>query len=511
MKSASAEAAPPVTEVAEPARAQGLFRRAWGWSLRLVWLWPGLLTLAVGVFGSGRPFMWRDELATWSVAHRSVPEIMDVLHHLDAVIGPYYLFMHFWTELFGDSLTSLRLPSALAMAGAAVFVTLTGRKVFGPATGLMAGLLFAFTPSVSRYGQEARGYAFVVLAIAAATFFLLRALERPTVLRWLPYSLSLFAAGLFHLISLVVVAGHAVVVLMRWWRPRNHRLLIGFALSVVLGALPLTPLAMVGQTQVGRQLGWLDAPSLQYVAAGFWPGLFHSYWFGLCVIALALLPLAWAKGRRVVVELAMVAVVPIVLVWLISQSGTAYFIDRYLLFTLTAWSVLAAAGLSRLRPKPVAAIGLAVVVLLGVPDQRSVRQKYSRETWDGVAASKVIAEHYRPGDGLVTLGGDYRFFQLDVVLDYTLPEDVKLKGVFFKKDRVANGDIYPALCSDQELKACIGDTQRVWAITVGPPGYVFNQYSAAEKAVLNEVFPKQTNYVVRDMNVTLLERGPATG
>ena len=43
---------------------------------RLPWCWPALITLAFGFYQVGRPEMWRDELASWSFASRSVPEMI---------------------------------------------------------------------------------------------------------------------------------------------------------------------------------------------------------------------------------------------------------------------------------------------------------------------------------------------------------------------------------------------------------------------------------------------------
>ena len=44
------------------ATAGDLARRA----ARVPWCWPGLLTLALGVYQVGRPALWRDALSSWS-------------------------------------------------------------------------------------------------------------------------------------------------------------------------------------------------------------------------------------------------------------------------------------------------------------------------------------------------------------------------------------------------------------------------------------------------------------
>ncbi|MFE0462846.1 glycosyltransferase family 39 protein [Kitasatospora sp. NPDC058965] len=473
---------------------------------RLAWVVPTLLTLGIGVYHAGRPLLWMDELATWNAVNRSTGELVRMLHHVDAVTGVYYLLIHEWAALFGRSLAVLRLPSALAMAGAAAFVALTARKLFGNRAAWTAGLLFALIPSISRYAQEVRGYAFVVLAVSAATFLLLRAIERPSVLRWLPYAVSLAVAGMFHMISLVFLCSHVLIVALRWWRSRDRRLLVGFPLTVVVGLLPVVPLVILGQRQVGRQLGWLTKPNLPYIADVFWRGLFASGWISLVVLALAVLPLAWDRGRRPALEVGLVAVLPIGLVWIVSQGHSHYFFDRYLLFTVPAWCVLAGAGLSRLRPRAVAPLGVVLVLLLGLHDQGAMRQPYARTNWDARSAAAVIAKGYQPGDGVAPVRGDIAYYQVNIALDYYLPDSVKLKDVFVARSAVARGDLYSTPCADPAACLTAVDAPRVWVVTTGWSDRPFNGFTAAEVKALTAAYPKQTSTPVPGMVVTLLER-----
>jgi len=471
---------------------------------QLFWVVPTLLTLGAGVYRSGTPLLWMDELATWNAVNRSTGELLDLLRHVDAVTGVYYLLIHEWAELFGRSLAVIRFPSALAMAGAAAFVALTARKLFDTRTAWAAGLIFAAIPAVSRYAQEVRGYAFVVFAVSAATFLLLRALERPRPLRWLLYALSLTVTGVFHMVALSVLASHAVIVATRWWRSRDRQVLVGFPAAVAVGLLPLLPLLLLGRRQVGRQLGWMTEPTLPYVAEVFWRGLFSSVWVSLCVLALAVLPLAWSRARRPAFEIGLVAVAPIVLVWLASHGSTPYFLDRYLLFTLPAWAVLAGAGLSALRPRALTALGVAAVMLLGLHDQQAQRQPYFKTNWDAKSAAAVIAKGYQPGDGVAPVRGDIAYFQVNIALDYYLPDNVRLKDVFVARSAVERDDLYSTPCTD--LVACIGDTRRIWVVTAGYSSTPFVNFTPAEVQTLTTLFPKQTATAVPGMVVTLMER-----
>ncbi|WP_035848279.1 glycosyltransferase family 39 protein [Kitasatospora azatica] len=481
----------------------GVGRNIFDLARRGYWLWPALLTLGFGVYGSARVGLWRDELATWSAINRSPGQLYYLLHHVDAVSGAYYLFLQEWVRLFGHSLTVLRLPSALAMAGAAAFVALTGGKLFNKRTGLTAGLLFAVIPSVSRYAQEARSYAIVVLAVAAATWLLLRALERSGTLRWLLYSLAVATVGVFHMVALAILAPHALIVVARWWRERDRRLLLGFPAAALVALLAVLPIAYEGHKQAGRQLGWTSAPDLKYVADPFWRGLYGSTWVSLCVLALAVLPLAWPRGRRPAVTIAAVAILPIALIWVVSQSSSHYFLDRYLLFTLSAWAVLAGAGLCALRPRALVAVGLVAVALVGLDDQRHLRQVGSREQFNAKAAAAVIAKDYQPGDGLIAVRGDKAYLQIETAVDYDLPADRTPRTVLVSKTAAAYGDLLPLPCADPT--ACVGDTPRLWVVTIGNWLDPFTGLSSGELAALQN-YKQVSSTNVPGLMVTLVER-----
>ncbi|PBC79390.1 mannosyltransferase [Streptomyces sp. TLI_235] len=469
---------------------------------RTVWIWPTLLMLALGVRGSSRPQLWRDELATWSAATRSTGEILDMLQHVDAVSGAYYLLMHFWIGVFGDSPAVFRLPTALALAGAAAFTTLAARRLFDTRTALFAGVLFATIPSISRFAQEARAYGFVLLAVSAATWLLLRALERPTVLRWLPYSVAVAAAGLFHMVSLLFLSGHAVIVVLRWWKSRDHRLLLRFPAAVAVGLVPVVPLVLLGRRQVGRQISWLHEPWLQ-TFHDYWHNLFGSPLISFCFLLLVAIPAGWSRGRRPAFEIGVVAALPIGLSWLASHGSSVYFFERYQLYTLPAWSILAAAGLASIKPRLVGLLGLVTVVAIGFPDQQKLRTGASHEWTDGKRAAAIIADGYRPGDGFAPARGKDAYLMLDFEIGYYLPDRVHLTDVLVAKTAVQRDDLFATECA--KPAECLG-TARIWVVVPTNDDDLLEHFSTAQAAALRASYTPTEVKHVRGLTVALLER-----
>lgn len=81
---------------------------------------PVLVMFGIGLWGIDRGGMWRDEAVTFQVARRSLPQIWQLLHSVDAVHGLYYLLMHPVLALHPGEV-ALRLPSLCAAAATAAW------------------------------------------------------------------------------------------------------------------------------------------------------------------------------------------------------------------------------------------------------------------------------------------------------------------------------------------------------------------------------------------------------
>ena len=301
-------------------------------------LGPGLLMLVLGLIGAGRPVLSWDEVATADVARRTPGQIWLLIQHVDAVFGPYYFLEHFWTSVAGSGAVSLRLPSIVAMAGAAALVGALGRRYFGPATGAVAGVLFCLLPNTSRYAAEARPYAFACFFSLLALLLLHRALDRPGPGRWVAYAFAVVFVGLAHLIALTTLAAHPVVM----WRYGSRRTVKIWTASAGLALLALVPLFWLGMRQRGTQLAWVQPLSTDVLwqFPGNIAGSVAAGWLllGLTVVGLC-------RPVRDRPALAAMLFGPLVAVGLLSVLVAPYWVPRYLLVVLAPLVLLAAAGL----------------------------------------------------------------------------------------------------------------------------------------------------------------------
>ncbi len=114
----------------------------------------------------------------------------------------------------------------IAMAISAGGITVLGRRLYSPALGLVAGLIFAGLPAVSRYGEEARSYAWVNAITVLSTLALLWAVDQPkSRLRWILYGVSALVLVYLHFAAAMVLLPHGLMVWYAWRRYRANQLL----------------------------------------------------------------------------------------------------------------------------------------------------------------------------------------------------------------------------------------------------------------------------------------------
>ena len=509
----------PASDVAAPEQATPRPAMAY-----LSWAVPVVVTVAFGLIEIGVPQLWRDEFASWSAASRTLPQLWAMLHNIDAVLGIYYFGLHLWMAVFGDSAAAMRLPSVIAMAGAAGVVALIGRRLGGGAAGLTSGLVFAVIPSVSRYAQEARPYAFAMFFAALATLTFLRAMERPNWSRWAIYAVVLAAAGASNLVAVSVAAGHLVILL---WDFLQHTVRIGgdgtadsgkrlpggrlasegsplllvkrFCVALVAGAVLVSPLVIEGHEQQEWQIGGVPAPhvaQLVGVSGGLWQELFASVPVAAAVMLLAVLSLLAAPDarRRSIAGYALAfAIVPVVAVWVLSRGPVSYWTYRYMLFSIAGWSVGAGLCIAFLAERAkdstrlarltgslsprftVAAVLIAVVAALGAHDQLAIRQNEAHNRWaypempsngqpvDYQAAAAVLAANERPGDAIVYQVSDKNHYQVDTSLAYYLHGKLPTP-IFQAQTQVQFNNLQPNECQDPSV--CITGTPRIWVVFV---------------------------------------------
>ncbi len=476
--------------------------------VRTAWFVPALITALLCTWRASSIEIWLDELTSVNVASRSWSQILNTLTHVDAVHGAYYLFLHLWMAVVGTSLFGMRLPGIAAMVGAVVCVAATGQRLFGKRAGFAAGIFFALTPAIARYATELRSYPFVALAAALASLLLVRAVEQPSRRRWAGYTAALVMAGLFNLISLTIVIGHAVGLAAYLWRSEDRPWLTvrRFAASLVVAGAGVSPViyygAREGNPQPRPTVHDLFAMGPEAVCSVLGAGVLLA--FGAA---------AWGNPRHRQVALASAtAALPLPCIWLISRyvgDSSFFYFARYLLFCVPAWAVLAGAGVTAGRSLRALPAMLLVFAIAVVPGQNQVHTTYAHSWFnypdlafpqrDYRGAARIVQHAYHQGDAAIIYG----MTDIDEGVNFYLPADMQLRNLMVVNTAAQIDNIVPKFCTD--FSACLSrPAPRAWLILPGHPAKPFGGLPPAEVRAIQSVYSVAYAKQVRGMTISLL-------
>jgi mannosyltransferase len=368
-----------------------------------VWV-AGLAAFVSSTMFSWRPSFWYDEAATIAAANRSEIDILRLLLNYDAVHGLYYLAMHAWFSLVPINEFTARVPSAVAVGVGAAGMIVLGRLVADRRTAWAAAVAFTIMPRTLWSAVEARPYAITAALAVWLTVVLVIAAKRRGAALWSLYALVL-ALGIVSFIYLsVLVAAHAVTLLVL---PQTRRSLPAFGAAAVAGHVLASPLIGVAVTQ-SSQLAWIN-----FVSRADYPrAIMLDQWFTWSKLSAASCALVVVGGltvaaltRRGVRWPVAVAVpwfmIPTAAVVIYSVTVRNLYQPRYLTFTTPGLALLVGVGVIALSDdrRRITAALLALLALISQGaffTQRETYPKPGRADYSAIA--NVVAAQAKPGD-----------------------------------------------------------------------------------------------------------------
>ncbi len=455
---------------------------------------PFAAMLAAGFWGLNRGgSMTNDEAATrWAATLLSWSKLMHLLHHVDLVHLVYYSSVHVWASVFGNSPESIRVPSVLAMALAALFVALLGRRVTGSTVvGASAGLVMAVTPEVNYYAQNARSYAFVFAAVTAATLALVVALEHDDdeaqtawarYRWWVGYAALIVLVGYLNELAFVAVVAHLITLV---WSRAPRRTQKRWLVSVVAAGVCLLPFVVLTARQ-SVAVSWIQAPT----AAVF--GTMFRALFGSPVVPGVLIALVFVLGvlhsagilsrfatddapaRDQYLNMNQVALplafAPSVLIIGESFVGKPLFDIRYVVYTESGVALLAGVGMAALgawlQQRSRLLVWVPTIVVCGAV----FALQYGAEVHQHRSGSRgpdygdtafYVADHSRAGDGIIFFNPYYRKIRLAYPYDFRRTADCLLA-----RSPAAVGDFQGTEKPSFAVRSALLGYQRIW--TIGP-------------------------------------------
>lgn len=277
--------------------------------------------------------------------------LSETLLHV-ATIDPHpplaYALFRGWGLLAGtEELAARLLPALISLLGIPALYGL-GSRLSGRGAGLLVALLWSLHPLQIWHAQDARNYAIWAGLSAVALWLALRAVERRRPLDWTLYlAAALVAAYIYYLELFTLLVLNLYVLLAYWrrwgvWRPW---LLVQGALGFGLALWFLQPRLLTGSGYGGttgsfvpeRLLTWF-LPELTF-GSTLPPAFVDLLWLPLALLLGLALTLRWRVNRRQALLLGLLAVLPPLLLGLVSLRLNV-FTPRYVLAAAPAYTLL---------------------------------------------------------------------------------------------------------------------------------------------------------------------------
>jgi mannosyltransferase len=367
-----------------------------------------------------KPF-WFDECFSVEVVGMRWPSFLHMLWWREANMMLYYGLLRIWLH-FGWSPFFIRSLSVLLAAATLPAIYWLASLLYDRRVALIATALFTFNAFHVRYSQEARSYSLFVLLATLSSGFLISSLRKRERLPLRGYILASVLAVYAHVYAVLLVAAHWLT--LRYAgepsdqasdqasdQERQGRRGQWKRAWKIIGIAALPMLVFVIKTGTGP-IRWIHRPGLLDVPA-FWEHFAGGDRWPLALIycsacIAAVWPMrtrlrsrnqAWETWRSQFLLLWLLF--PILLTLLLSFAKPVFY-DRYLIFCLPAFVILAAAGLAKLRPTWLLAPVLAGVLLLSLQGVFYVyANDFDNERDAAGAATVFILDHSQPGDAII--------------------------------------------------------------------------------------------------------------
>jgi 4-amino-4-deoxy-L-arabinose transferase-like glycosyltransferase len=382
-----------------------------------------ILALLVRFYAISVPAIWNDEAYSLLLA-RETPERIWALTARDVHPPLYYMLLHYWVSVWGDSALSARALSALADLGTLLLCIKLMSLISTRRATWIAALLLALLPISVRYSQEVRMYSLLGCWLMAATVALVcwaRVAEQGRFA--VIYVLLMSAAFYTHYFAGLCVLVHWLF----WWLSRNNRPGMAITLgqwllanlTIVVLYLPWVP-HLIAQLANTTGLGWIKPVTLQEALSLVWQftlmgnGAFQASAWHLLPLALLLF-----CATTVIADYSLKQpfrflpigyfFVPLTTLYVFALF-LPLFVPRYLVFSAPAIAMIAALALDGIwrRRALLATVGLLLFVVVQLNGLTAVYRQtdglngtnYRRDTEFGQLV-KRLNQNALPGDEVI--------------------------------------------------------------------------------------------------------------
>ncbi|MCB0309583.1 MAG: glycosyltransferase family 39 protein [Bdellovibrionales bacterium] len=330
--------------------------------LILLFLLSALVVWGLPITGS----LWLDELISFWIIKDSPQNVFYRAFEFQGQ-SPLYFLILWWTAQFNSEEWFLRLPSLIVGAFSIAIFFQVARNWLSREAAILATLLLLGMDRVHVALFSARPYSFALFSALAATFFLVRWIERRSVGSLVLYAVCMVMTYFFHYLFILIYCVHLLYVVLRRTTGADLRI-VDFIIASCFIGIGLIP----GLFQLVQLFGNKDVIDLSLALTS---DSVTDAWFRTSTLipaGVAIL-VGWlvAGGKvkspqlQVVLFLTFWACMPPLLFYLLSRTiALSIFVDRYYLWYVPGFALLLGLSLDLLERKAARQLGLLIAWLL---------------------------------------------------------------------------------------------------------------------------------------------------
>ena len=376
-----------------------------------------LLILCIGlllrIYDLGTESIWVDEGYSIRLSNLNVSQILELTMVEDQHPPLYYIILHYWVTLFGNSEFAIRFLSVIFGFLGIFIIYKIGRLLFDKNVGILSALLLALSVFHIHYSQETRMYSLVALLTLLSFYFFIKILKekRRTTVIW--YILSSASLMYTHVYSLFIIIAQNIFVITIFFLSKERYelnfkrwLLLQSILIILFIPWLKTFVNHVAQVQ---SVFWISHPSLYSLLETFraYAGSTKSLLLFLILSLLSLVTYKKIKGNvnwkklsesiqsyRWEIGLSNISTIyllgvwlltPVILPFVISLFMTPIYLTRCTILASLPFYVLVAKGISNIKGKYIKMGVISLLVVLSVNKVAEYYIQINKEQWRDVA------------------------------------------------------------------------------------------------------------------------------
>ncbi len=450
-----------------------------------------LIGLFLRVYDLGGESIWFDEGYSIRFANLSLSQIFFLPENNPPL---YYIILHWWINLFGDSEFSIRFPSVIFGFLSIYMIYKVGSQIYNKDVGILSSLLLGLSAFHIRYSQEARTYSLSTLLTLISIYFFIslhRKGNYTVLLGYIFFSTLLIYSHIYGLF--IIIFQNIYFIALFFLSKETHKLSlkrwISIQIILIILFLPWIKIFMTQTLGVVVDGFWIKVPGLGTIKASLRKFSGGELLFLLFMILIPLSMITYEKigGNKnwrsifrciescrwkiqfintdKICLLILWLSSPIILPFIISRFTTPIYHTKYTIVASLAFYLLVAKGINNISHKYLRLIIISVVVAFSLIYISGYYTKANKERWRDLAY--YIDKNAKNTDLLLFNSGDC----IDIVFNYYSKRVGLIKKPFPEKTRYVDDE------NIKELGPITDAFNRVWVIF---------SHSRDEKGLINQ-------------------------